>query len=624
MDICSSPHYYIKKIEDSQSECDSGWEAYLIDMPAHEVAPHESISGVLEYHIWNSSQCPSCPHQLIIGINNDAKQCIFDGIPHVCPGKTEGTSPFSFSAPSSPGTYYINVSHAQESSCEDAMRNHAQSNKSILLEISVVDPCTIDSDNDGIYDCNDKCPHEKGTTDDGCPSGISSEICNNGIDDDQDGKIDCDDPDCRNSSSCTGESDLSLESVAISPSTVENGSYATITLKIKNVGNTLFPGGHLYIQLDFMDIKGSIGGERIIYQLFYKEKVDNLEPGHSDTIVLEDVHIQDHAIIEKTVVIDTLHVTMRPSNKADNSLNNQRRTPISVIPSTSDIVNCTLMWIKTYFHSQGVKFNYDINTMTTLDRIHVFVDFTKSLTIDYPEVSEHLNRDNWKDGGVAFALFALEMFKFYEIIYSQIDPVTFAISCLNTYVKGVMGCANILTWGIQFIIGFISEINLHDIHITAFWCESPVDITVLDEWGRKTGVTVEGEAINDIPGSTASLIEDKKLVILPTGSCTVEITGRDEGTFDLTIVRGENDSSTDVVVYEDVPVSSNSQAVINIEPSPDYTMNLDRDGDGIFEENIHPPVEEKDEESSKDIILYFILILSVTVVIVLIYYYNRK
>jgi len=624
LDICSSPQYYIKKTEGGQRECESGWDVYLIDIHSYEVAPNEPINGVIEYQIWNSSRCPSCPHQLIIGINEDAKQCLFNGTPDVCPGKTRGTSQFSFSAPSSLGTYYIMVSHAQESSCEDAMGRYSRSDKVKLLEISVIDPCTLDSDNDGIYDCVDRCPHEKGMNEDGCPSEISVEICNNEIDDDGDGKIDCMDADCRTFPSCNNGSDLSLESITISPPTIENGSYVTITLEIANIGDATFSGGNIYIQLDFMDLEGTIAGARIIYQLFYEEKVDYLRSGESDTVRLRDVYIQDHAIIKKTIVIDTVNVKFRSVNKEDNPLNNQKRVPISINPSKSDIINCISMWIRVYLQTHGITFNFDINTMTASDWMNVFFDLTKSLTVDYPKVSEHLRRGSLKDGGIEFALFAFEMLKFYEIVYSKVDPVTFVITTLNSYINGVMGCANMATWTIQFVIGYVSEINLHDIHITALWCESPVDMRVIDNGGRETIITMEGQSINEIPKSECSLIENKKLLLLPTCPCTVEINGRDAGSFDLTIVRGKNDLSTDVVVYEDVPVYFNSQAVIDMGPSTDYTMNLDKDGDGVFEENIYPTMEKKEEKTSKKTIIYFFLIILLITIVALLIFYTRK
>jgi hypothetical protein len=59
--------------------------------------------------------------------------------------------------------------------------------------------CCKDSDGDGVKDCDDKCPYERGSaSNNGCPI----EICDNGKDDDKDGKTDCNDSDCSRSSCC--------------------------------------------------------------------------------------------------------------------------------------------------------------------------------------------------------------------------------------------------------------------------------------------------------------------------------------------------------------------------------------------------------------------------------------
>ena len=63
----------------------------------------------------------------------------------------------------------------------------------------------IDDDGDGYIDCEDwNCDGTIGDIDPACDDGSPSEDCNNGIDDDGDGYIDCDDFDCSGEPSCSG------------------------------------------------------------------------------------------------------------------------------------------------------------------------------------------------------------------------------------------------------------------------------------------------------------------------------------------------------------------------------------------------------------------------------------
>jgi len=63
--------------------------------------------------------------------------------------------------------------------------------------------------------------------------GGGTEICNNGVDDDGDGAVDCDDPDCSADPLCTSE--ITLE-VTADPQQVQSGEVVTFTYTVQNTG----------------------------------------------------------------------------------------------------------------------------------------------------------------------------------------------------------------------------------------------------------------------------------------------------------------------------------------------------------------------------------------------------
>jgi hypothetical protein len=78
--------------------------------------PGETISGSVNYQIWNPSTCPSCKDQIVLGIDHDAQDCAYNGVPNLAPGKS-GNGTFILTAPQSPGIYYVRTRSTMASSC---------------------------------------------------------------------------------------------------------------------------------------------------------------------------------------------------------------------------------------------------------------------------------------------------------------------------------------------------------------------------------------------------------------------------------------------------------------------------------------------------------------------------
>lgn len=88
--------------------------------PVVVVSPGATISGSADYQAWNSSGCPMCRFQLVYGIGTTSEGCLYDWSPGAWSGAS-GSGTISVKAPSSAGTYKLNVSYTLQTSCANGM-----------------------------------------------------------------------------------------------------------------------------------------------------------------------------------------------------------------------------------------------------------------------------------------------------------------------------------------------------------------------------------------------------------------------------------------------------------------------------------------------------------------------
>ncbi len=76
----------------------------------------QSIQIAVDYTITQSSTCPSCIDQILIGLQTGPLGCVFHGIPSGA--GTSGTGILNITAPMTPGVYYLRFRYAQAFSCD--------------------------------------------------------------------------------------------------------------------------------------------------------------------------------------------------------------------------------------------------------------------------------------------------------------------------------------------------------------------------------------------------------------------------------------------------------------------------------------------------------------------------
>jgi hypothetical protein len=76
----------------------------------------QTIQIAVDYTLTQSSTCPSCIDQILIGLQNGPLGCVYDGIPSG--SGTSGTGALAITAPTTPGVYYLRFRYAQAFSCD--------------------------------------------------------------------------------------------------------------------------------------------------------------------------------------------------------------------------------------------------------------------------------------------------------------------------------------------------------------------------------------------------------------------------------------------------------------------------------------------------------------------------
>ena len=151
--------------------------------------------------------------------------------------------------------------------------------------------------------------------------------------------------------------------------------------------------------------------------------------------------------------------------------------------------------------------------------------------------------------------------------------------------------------------------------------ECPTNIMITNQNGKQTGF--DGiNVINNIPGAVVKTYGEVESYYLPKGlEYTIEINSYSNGIFNLTIDK-PIETGSEVIQYRNISISVNTKAKLILgNHTEDYTMNLDQDGDGIFEKEILPTLFEKTEspegqdQKEMGIPIWFWSILAIIIVI---------
>jgi hypothetical protein len=123
------------------------------------------------------------------------------------------------------------------------------------------------------------------------------------------------------------------------------------------------------------------------------------------------------------------------------------------------------------------------------------------------------------------------------------------------------------------------------------WVEvnSPVELHIVDELGNHLGPTPQGGIEYGIRNAQYDVMDHDKSAFVPKGiRYTAVLTGTDNGEFDLRLREVQGGVVIETVLFKDVPVNTDTVAVVSLESVGNYTLSIDRDGNGTIDSAIAP------------------------------------
>jgi hypothetical protein len=150
---------------------------------------------------------------------------------------------------------------------------------------------------------------------------------------------------------------------------------------------------------------------------------------------------------------------------------------------------------------------------------------------------------------------------------------------------------------IDALKNYLTEHNLESI---IFSC--PVNATITDQYGR----VINDGGINEIPNARIETFGDVKIFFIPADFIyQVNIEAYDSGEFTFGQISPIAGNAVSIVGFTDIPITENTKASVEVEPGvTDYTMSIDYDGDGVYEDNISPDVNEITEQTAYSLQLH--------------------
>ena len=103
------------------------------------VYPGQTVLLDYDYQVWTSNQDNLV--QLLSGINNTVNadgSCAYNGIPGISPGVTGNVNDRNLTAPTTPGTYDIEMGYDLQLNCADAVTNYTNLRKKVIGTITVI------------------------------------------------------------------------------------------------------------------------------------------------------------------------------------------------------------------------------------------------------------------------------------------------------------------------------------------------------------------------------------------------------------------------------------------------------------------------------------------------------
>jgi hypothetical protein len=170
----------------------------------------------------------------------------------------------------------------------------------------------------------------------------------------------------------------------------------------------------------------------------------------------------------------------------------------------------------------------------------------------------------------------------FGVVYDSVELLTQSEAQYELLQQA--GCYKVSTW----ISSMISGVNGNGARNNSILTESPVYPLVINSQGQRTGFLADGKIVEEIPGSRAETIGERRLILYEgTDIIKINVVGYNVGTMNVHTVLAQEDNSSIAFSYENVEVTQGMRASLSSDDSS-YTLRMDMDGDGVIDQTRAP------------------------------------
>ena len=135
----------------------------------------------------------------------------------------------------------------------------------------------------------------------------------------------------------------------------------------------------------------------------------------------------------------------------------------------------------------------------------------------------------------------------------------------------------------------VREAERHPFEQIILVVNCPVNVTITDQYNR----IISDDGTNEIPDALIITSNEQKLFYLPTElTYHVDFNANDAGKFTTTAVSPVSDNTAAIKVFDNISITENTHATLDLAANEENPMNIDYDGDGTTDEEIYPDVNE--------------------------------
>jgi PKD repeat protein len=160
--------------------------------------------------------------------------------------------------------------------------------------------------------------------------------------------------------------------------------------------------------------------------------------------------------------------------------------------------------------------------------------------------------------------------------YDALPYATYNLTSTDFYYRGFT----------QFLVSDAESYPFEQIILVV---NCPVNVTITDQYDR----IISDDGTNEIPDAIIIAANEEKLFYLPTElTYHIDFNANDAGKFTTTEVSPISDNTATISVFDNILITENTHATLDVVPNEENPMYIDYDGDGTIDEEKYPDVNE--------------------------------